>query len=161
LENERGLFDGRRAHRSLDQLAETVDGSGSASQLERLEGLGRISVLGGERTRFARKMSEFVDRYISRLDPETGDVVRRVAQEGTQWTSVAEDLGIKERGARYRIVRAMRAFILEVAKDDPDWSPVKTGKRGRPPRDYDAEAKAAHRVFVRYLVDEDLLGSVR
>jgi hypothetical protein len=44
------------------------------------------------------------------------------------------------------LVRAMRDLLRAIAKDDPDWTPPKDGRR----RDYDGEKKAAERVFDRY-----------
>jgi hypothetical protein len=95
--------------------------------------------------------SEVITRYVERLKPEYRELL--FGRYGFSMTEVqiGASRGTTQQAESQRIKSAHEALVREIALDDPDFveydQSLKTGKRGRPPRDRAAELEAAERVL--------------
>jgi hypothetical protein len=122
-------------------------------RLDWLDAEGIIRPLWAERSPEDRAVMEsledFFTPYIATLPRPKGNLLREYMGMRRTQADIAREESRTQQAVSAALVRAMRDLLRAIAKDDPDWTPPKDGRR----RDYAGEREAAERVFDRYWKD--------
>ena len=101
-----------------------------------------------EAQRRAEALEDFFAPYLAMLPTRQGDLVRQLMNDQLTLSEMAKTGRLYDRSHAQKNLRsALRALTRLIANDDPDFEPTNR------PRDYEAEAAAAERVFDRYWRD--------
>lgn len=93
-------------------------------------------------------LDDFFAPYIAMLPRPKGNLIREVFNDRHTYVEVGKDNQFYDRqAARKAVQRAVRDLTKLIAQDDPMFRPPLDGRQ----RDFEAEQRAARRVFVLYL----------
>ena len=93
----------------------------------------------------------FFTPYLAMLPRPKGNLIREVFNDTKTYQEVADDNHMARQSAHEAVQRAVQDLTKLIAKDDVLYRPPADGRR----RDYEAENRAARRVFILYLHARD------
>lgn len=92
-------------------------------------------------------LDDFFLPYLALLPRAKGNLLRQVFGDLATYQEVGDAERVSRQAAQQSTVRALRALTRVIAEDDPAFVAPPDGRR----RDYEAEAEAAKRVFLRFV----------